>query len=259
MNDSWLRIAPSLIGASCAAGLLVSAPADAETLMGTIMDTRTSLALSVKPTAAQHWLPRPWVVREVPKGPFKGANLIVLMIDRLLHRDAKGKPAEGGSYRRVALLIPAVDAASKRTATFVIRVYSPQGAPGPYKNSLRASVKREAILRRNDADAGTGTERWVVAPASGGALIFAMSYRRAVPKWMKSVIRPRSAVVPTFQRIYRYEQLIDVVKSTPPSVNRVRDVKLSVTVPELRAMFDGSETLIGIARAPWYTRQTLLP
>jgi hypothetical protein len=259
MKRSQLLFAAFLIGPSCVASLTVARPAWAESLSATIADTRTTLALRVKPTMAQRWLPKPWVVRPVAKGPFKGANLLVVLIDRLLHRDASGKPAAGGSYRMAVLLIPAVDPESKRTAPFIVRVYSPQGAPGPYRNSLKAAVKREAIQRRDDDGPGAGTERWTVVPAMGGSLVFAMSYRRAVPKRMKGEIRPRSAVDPAYARIYRYEQVIDIVKSAPAGNDRAQGIKLSVTVPELRAMFDGTETLIGIARIPWYTRQTLRP
>jgi hypothetical protein len=53
--------------------------------------------------------------------------------------------------------------------------------------------------------------------------------------------------------------VIDIVKSAPAGNDRAQGIKLSVTVPELRAMFDGTETLIGIAQIPWYTRQTLRP
>lgn len=259
MNRSGLRFARLLIGATCAASVLASAPAQSETLMGTVADARTTIAMRVDAAAAQRWLPKPWLVHPMPKGPFKGANLIIVLIDRLLHQDAQGKPMQRGSYRTVALLIPAVDPASKRTAPFVVRVYSVLGGPGPYRNSLQAAVQREAIQRRADADPGTGTERWSVTPASGGALVFAMAYLRAVPKRMKNEIRPRSSVDPAFVRIYRYEQVIDVVFSRPAAVDRVRGVRLSVTVPELRAMFDGKETLIGVAQIPWYSRQTLLP
>ena len=251
--------AAALVSVAWNSGVATSPQAHAEILAGTNADTRTTLAIRANPAAVQRWLPAPWKVRAVPKGPFKGANLFIVLIDRLLHRDAKGKPAAGGSYLMAALLVPAVNPAAKRGAGFIIRVYSPQGAPGPYHNSVRASVQREASQHRSGTKERIGSDKWLIKTAGGGTLEFSMKYVPGTPKWIAGTIRPHSAAKPSFYRIYRYQQLIDVVKSEPAAVSRATQTRLTVQIPELGAMFDGSEKLIGIAHIPWYHRQTMLP
>jgi hypothetical protein len=59
--------------------------------------------------------------------------------------------------------------------------------------------------------------------------------------------------------MYRYDQVMDVVKSIPEGIDRVQSYQLRVTMSELRDLFDGSEQLVGIAIIPWYARQTFLP
>lgn len=252
-------MAVPLVALAWICGVATLPEARAEKLTGTIADTRTTLAIKVNQAAVQRWLPAPWKARSVPKGPFKGANLFIVLIDRLLHRDAKGKPAVGGSYLMAAFLVPAVNPSEKRGAGFIVRVYSPQGAPGPYHNSVRASVQRETSQNRQELKNRSGSDRWLIKTERGGKLEFSMKYVPGKPKWIARTIRPHSAVKPSFYRIYRYEQLIDIVKSGPAAINRASEIRLTVRIPELDPMFDGSEELIGIAHIPWYRRQTLLP
>ena len=69
----------------------------------------------------------------------------------------------------------------------------------------------------------------------------------------------RSAADPGVARIYRADQGVDFVRSVPLGIERMQDYSLRVTVPELRAVFDGSEQVISIALFPWYLRQVSLP
>lgn len=232
--------------------------AGAEALVANVADTRTTLAFSVSEAAAQDWLPAPWKTAPLPKGPFKGANLLLVCIDRLLHQDADGKPKAGGSYRMVVLVVPAMNPETGDKAPFITRVYSPQGAPGPYKNSLEATVSRTSSSEGTAANAGTGSDSWTVGQ-SGGTMELRVEYEKAVPKRLQREMRPRSAVDPTLLRIYRYEQLIDVVKSIPAGTDRAPSHYVRVSIPELAALFDGNEQLVGIAVIPWYSRQTFLP
>lgn len=42
-------------------------------------------------------------------------------------------------------------------------------------------------------------------------------------------------------------------------MDTVESLALEVSIPELGAVFDGSEALVGIVSLPWYMRQTFLP
>ncbi len=241
------------------AGLSLPAAARAETYVGSNADNRLTVALSVRPAAAQAWLPAPWQVEPLPEGPFKGANLLIAFIDRLINEDPDGKPAAGGAFRLVALYVPAKHPQTGASAPFIIRVYGPHAGAGPYKNSVRARVRREATTRGADLEPGTGSESWLIQDQAGGILKFRMDYRRAVPTRSKGEARPHSNVDPTFFRMYRYDQLMDVVKSIPNDIDRVQGLHLDVTIAELGELFDGTERLVGIALVPWYGRQTFLP
>ena len=47
--------------------------------------------------------------------------------------------------------------------------------------------------------------------------------------------------------------------SVPGGIARTDSHQLSVSIPELAEMFDGSEEIIAIAITPAYARQTFLP
>jgi hypothetical protein len=237
----------------------LTASARAETFVGSNADNRVTVALRVGQAASQAWLPAPWQVEPVPAGPFKGANLLVVFIDRLLNQDPEGKPAAGGTFRLAALYVPAKHPQTGESAPFIIRVFGPHEGSGPYKNSVQTTVRREATLRGANSEPGVGSDLWEVRDGAGGILEFRMDYQRAVPVRTKGEARPHSNVDPTFFRMYRYDQVMDVVKSIPEGIDRVQSYQLRTTMSELRDLFDGSEQLVGIAIIPWYARQTFLP
>ncbi len=237
----------------------LTASAKAETFVGSNVDNRITVALRVGPAALQAWLPAPWKVEPKPAGPFKGANLFIVFIDRLLDQDPEGKPTAGGAFRLAALYVPAQNPQTGESAPFIIRVYWPHESPRPYNNSVQTMVRREATLRGANTEPGSGSELWEVRDSAGGILEFRMDYQRAVPVRTKGEARPHSSVDPTFFRFYRYDQVMDVVKSIPEGIDRVQSHQLRVTMSELHDLFDGNEKLVGIAITPWYARQTFLP
>jgi hypothetical protein len=233
----------------------------AETLVQQNVDTRVVLAFRVEQAALQKWLPAPWQIDPVATGPSQGANLTVGFIDQLLNQDGEGKPVAGGTTRIVALSVPAKHGHTGETAPFVLRAFdaSPQGVPGPYKIAVAATIRREATLYGADLEPGTGSEMWEMQESGGGRIELRVEYQRGVPSRAKPEAKPHSAVDPSFFRIYRIDQGIDVVKSLPAGIDRVRSYQFRVTVPELRPLFDGTEQLVSIAVLPWYVRQVSLP
>ena len=127
------------------------------------------------------------------------------------------------------------------------------------RNSVRATIRREHTLKSANFEPGTGSELWELGNSVGEMLQFRIEYRRAVPSRAKRELKPRSAVEPTFFRIYRFDQGSDLVKSVPAGVDRVQNYQLRVTVSELRKLFNGTEQLVGIIVVPWYVRQLFLP
>jgi hypothetical protein len=236
--------------------------AGAETLLGSNVDYRITAALRVGQTELQGWLPAPWQVNPAAGGPLKDANLYVIFVDRLLGQDPQGKPAAGGTYRFVALAVPAKNPQTGEVAPFVIRIYAPHediSLYNPYKNSVKATIRREHSLKGTDLEPGTGSELWELRDKAGGVLQLRMEYQRAVPRRAEQEMKPHSSVEPTFYRIYRIDQGSDLVKSSPAGIDRVKNYQLKVTVSELSKLFDGTEQVVGIIVSPWYVRKYFLP
>lgn len=241
------------------AAALATIPARAETLVGSNVDSRVILAFKIGDEAAQGALPEGWAAAPFGGGALAGANFLAVFMDRHLNLDAEGEVHRDGLFRGVAFAVPAKAEGSDETVYFVTRVYLPDDGINPYKNTLRATVSREATLSGSGVAPGTGRESWTVEDGAGGKIVLSMAYRGAVPSLSEREAKIYSNVEPDFYRIYRYEQLVDLVRSGPAEIDRVDDYAFSVSIEELAPIFDGSEELVGILRLPWYSRRTFLP
>jgi len=260
MRDRW--IAGMLLVAITVGGVLgLGRVGWAETFVEASVEARLVLALHVGQAALQRWVPGPWQVEPLAAGPSKGANLLVIFIDRWLDQDADGKPIPGGAGYQVALAVPATQPQLGESALFVIRIFSgsPLAPPGPYKSTVLATVRREQALKGANADPGLGSEAWEVRDAGGGLMDLRVQYARALPTRAKPEFKLRSPVEPAFTRIYRVDQGTDVVRSLPSAIDRVQSYQLRVTMSELSPLFDGTEQLVSIAVLPWFVRQVYLP
>ena len=177
MNRSILL----LIGIICIASVAFCSLTQAETLLQSSLFSRIYLAFSVDEKAAQVWLPTPWKIISVPKGPFKGANVMVFFDDNFIIQDGEGKQFLGGSFCFVALASFAKHEQTGEFATFVNRIYWPYDDPSTYKNAVKATVFRGATLQGANLG-GQASEVWKVQDSAGGTLEFLMDYQRAVPK-----------------------------------------------------------------------------
>lgn len=244
--------------AACATLVITQTAVLAETFDSTIADMRTLAFFKVDSDALQPWLPDTHVSNPYAKGSFKGANVLFMFIDRMLHQNAQGAPKNGGAYRMVAMIVPAKNPDTGETATFISRVYAPGDGAGPYKTQVQAEVSHAVTLSGTGAAPLSGRHAWTVKQG-GGELAIAFDYEGAIPgrKSGESILStPLDASV---GRIYRFDQLTDVVKSIPKGTDRTSNLSVSITIPELLSMFDGSQTLIGLADRPFYTRETFKP
>jgi hypothetical protein len=231
----------------------------AETFVGSNVDSRVILAFQVNEEAAQAWLPDGWIIASFPKGPLAGANLLVVLVDRHLSRDAEGKPTTPSSYRGVALVSPGSQEGPDETRAFVTRIYATPPGYDPYRNAISARIGRSANHEASDNAASVRTEKWTVNPVSGGEMAFSLTYKSGTPSWSEGQALPYSNIDPDFHRIYRYDQLVDLVMSVPAGKQLAGGSEFNTTIPEIAPMFDGNETLIGIISVPTYVRQVFLP
>ena len=254
MNRSVLY----LIGIICAGSVAFTTLAQAETLVESSLFFRIYVAFSVDQKAAQAWLPTPWKVSSLPKGPFKGANLLVIFDDKFIQQDGEGKPDKGGTYCAAVLVAFGKNEQTGKFAPFVIRIYWPYDDPHAYKNGVKATVFRGATLQGANLG-GKVSEVWKVQDSAGGIMEFLMDYQRAVPKRTKREFKVHSSVEPDFFRIYRDDYVHELVKSIPAGIDKVKNYKFRVTMSELSEMFDGSEQLVGISVNYSRVREVFLP
>jgi len=249
-----------LLALVASAALLAGAPARAEALVESNVDSRLVLAFRVAAAEVQKWVPAPWQVAPAASGPSKDANLNMVLVQRLLSLDGEGKAGAGALTRVIALVAPAKNTQTGEAGPMVIRIYTTDhaGLPGTYKNSLKATVRREQAHKGDNLEPGTASELWEMQ-TNGGRIEVQVAYQRGVPSRVKAEAKVRSAVEPSFFRIYRVDQGLDVVKSVATGVDRTQSFRFRSTVPELAKLFDGKEQLVSITAIPFYIRQVSLP
>lgn len=255
-------IARQYFAVLCLLGILSStSPSWAETRVEQNIETRITVALRVPQAEAQKWLPAPWQVNTIASGPSKEANLLLIFRDRTLNLDGKGKPVAGGAERGAIIIIPAKDTQTGETAMYVVRVFTAKlnSLPGEYNNAVLATVRYEQSFKASDLDFGIGNEIWEIRDKEGGAIYFDIQYQKEAPIQLNSETKTHGGPDPNFYRIYRADQGMDVVKSIPASIDRIKNYRLLVTMKELSTLFDESEQLVSITIIPWYIRQAFLP
>ena len=192
--------------------MLTPTASPGETFVGSTNDSRIVIAFKVPEKAAQARIPEGWTISPVAKGPLKGSNLLVVLIDRHLNLDAQGKPAKIPQYRAVALVSPASQPRSKTTRLYITRVYVTDASLNAYKNSIGADIQRKATYSVGD-NAATGSETWSVKTGSGKTMSFQMEYSASTPSYVEGQSLPYSNIEPEFHRIYRYKQLTTLLLS----------------------------------------------
>jgi hypothetical protein len=241
---------------------LLPTAVSAETLVETTVESRLILAFQAQESELQHWLPETWQVNPATAGPSKGANLSVVFVQKLRSETPEGKPSPfGGTARYVALVVPAKHTQTGEDSLFITRVYMTDNdrIPGPFKNAVKADVRRELALRGENLSPGTGSEEWEMKEAGGGTIAVRLAYLQSVldrAKWERKL---RSSIDPNLCYIYRVEQGSELVKSVPGGVDRLQSYEFRSTVPELAKLLDDSAKLVSITALPWYVLQVSLP
>ncbi len=222
-------------------------------------DTRTVLSFHVPDAAVQKLLPAGWTVDPSTGPTNRGANLTLIVMERMVITDPQGKPLKTGSSRYTVIAVPAKHAQTGQTNTVIVSGISPEGA-GAYGVYETATVSKVERTSSGDGEEnGRARESWEFASAGGDRIALALSYRRAAATRSRVETHLRSARNPAFTRTYRLEQAADLVKSTVTGVNRVDDFTFRASGPHLSALFDGTETLLSVTVMPSYVREISLP
>jgi hypothetical protein len=232
---------------------------DNDKLYGSTLDERTVLAFKVSDAAVQKMLPVGWQVDSPTAGPSKGSNLVVVLVDQLLAQDSEGKPVD--AVHGAALVVPAKKQGMDKGISMVVGgLFSPAGyAPGPYGVFVHANADIERKVHTDPAGSSIVEESWAFKADTGGSIQLHVQYTRGVPARGKVEAPVYSAAKPDFYRIYRFEQAVDVVRSTATGTDRIQKLSFNASGQQLSPLFDGSEQLISVTSVPFYSRQIYLP
>ena len=253
------RMARMRTMAILAAALVHVTPATAETFVGTNVDSRVVVALKADDAAVQALLPDGWSQLTLPEGPLKGANLLAVFIDRHLQRDPEGKPSSPATARAVALVAYGVSSDAPAPRMFVARVYETAPVANSYGNGVESQVGHD-VTQVGPPDApATRTERWELQVADGGAISLSLTHQVGTPGWSHAEALPYSAANPGFHRIYRYDQLAELVMSRGLGRDLQGEVSFGAKLADLPDLFDGGEEVIAILSVPVYVRDVFLP
>jgi len=243
--------------------ILAPRPVEAQTFTGMTGERdRIVLGFQVKPEAAQGLVPAPWQLAPFPGGPLKGANFLVVFVNRIREDDVGGKPQYSGTNPFIAFIVPVRHPQTKQAVGVLVDGFASNpvgGAPGYYKVYRLATIRVEHSSKSHELDAEEVTDVWEVRDAKGpGGVELRLQCRVNVAARTRETgsVENISGKDPALWRIYKFDQATDLVKSVPLGIDRVKEYSFRLTAPEYSKIFDGSEQLIGITLLPWYVRQT---
>ena len=223
----------------------------------TDLSPRTALAFKVSDAAVRKLLPAGFQVNSPTAGPSKGANINLVLIDYLMAQDMQGKPLP--LRTTAALIVPSKNKAGEAVGLVVGGLIAKGGAPGPYfvYEAANTSVDRRS---HTDADGKSIVdETWEIRGDDGNSLQVELQFARSVLARDKAESKVYSAAKPDVYRIYQFEYAADVARSTAAGIDRVSTFSFKASGPKLALVFDGSQQLISIISAAFYSRTTYLP
>lgn len=245
----------SLLVALALAVLLT--PAQSEEFVGSNIDSRVLIGLKGNSDGIQSLMPDGWVSIPFPSGPLKGSNLLLALIDGVLEMDSEGKPLDPAS-RRAAVLV-GLGRKADTVRMYVLRILTTVPERNPYGVAEGAEIERSKSLSGPANGARLSSDEWRIMTTQGEELVFTLNYTTGRRGWTPGELFPYSASNPNFSRIYRYEQMVDLVVSTALGKPSSGDFSLTNSVSELASIFNGAHEIIAVMDVPVYIRKVYLP
>lgn len=239
------------------AALATATAAQAETQTENVVsEARTYVYLTAPEDVVQGVLPEGWESTPAAEGPTTGANVIMLLVDRKLALDPAGAPLGGGTNQLAVFAVPAKGAGDD-AGLVIVGGYAADGAPAAYGNYEPASVTLERSS--STADLVTNSqETWSIASEDGDNLTVSLSYEEATPTLSSFDQTVFSGATPDFYRMYRGDQVVDVLQSTADGVDRVEQLDLNASGGLAGTLIENAE-VVAVSRFAHYTRETFVP
>ncbi|MDU8926394.1 hypothetical protein RXV86_03255 [Alisedimentitalea sp. MJ-SS2] len=230
---------------------------EAQTLVGSNVDSRVLLGLSTDAEALQARMPDGWTAIAFPKGPMKGANMLIGFEDRAVALDAEGKPLTPSVSKGVALLALAKETDGKGIRLYVMRVYSTAPDLLPYGNAMAADITR-ATTRDDGADGKQArTDHWVAMMADG-KLELKLGFTTGRRGWSPSKAKLYSTADPTVIRIFDYQQMVDVQQSDGLGKPMAGTIELTNSIADAADLL-GTAKVVAVLDIPVYVRKVFKP
>ena len=247
-----------LAGLVAAIGLSAQswAGARAETLAGSNVDTRFMLAFTANGEAIAPMMPQGWTAIGFPKGPLAGANLLIALEDRQIGMAADGSPAAAPKSRAAAVMALGKGEAGVRL--FLLRVYTTDAGYDMLPDGVTAEVSRTSLME-GKPDGTHQSEIWSVSPTTGGEMSVSFDYDVGMGKWVSDEARLFSGSAPDMSRVFRYDQLVELVMSQPVGKPISGEFSITTSIPDLSGILDGSQELVGVLSYPVYVREVFEP
>lgn len=242
--------------AGLAIAVALAGPVLSQTLTHTetiVSESRTSVSIRTKPESLQAFMPSGWT-------PANG-NLTLIFMDRPVQRLPDGKPLGSGVNRTLVLSATGRSPAGETRGLIVGEFSSdPSGIPGAYKTYRPGQISLARVETGrvfNGALETLVSETWSARGDDGSTVDFAVTFIRGAPEPRPFEQKVYSGADPNFYRIYKGTQASEILRNA--TVNKVQSVSLKASGGRLGRAIDGSEEIVSISSAPFYTRQTYVP
>jgi hypothetical protein len=240
--------------------LIAATPAVAEKSIELIDESRAHLFFTAPAEEAKALLPPGWELAPIPGGPAEGANVLLVLIERVLGTDAEGAPLDEVGSRAVLIVFGRDPATGDGGAVVVDGVSDASaGVPGAYGAMVEGDITLVRTVTTNADSAPQIEELWTIEGPDGDEGEVRLAFQRGAIERQNMDVKVWSAREPGFYRIYRTSQGVAVVRSVPMSIGDDTAVSARFSGPRLGALLDSDTTLVAAWHLPWYRRETLLP
>ena len=233
-----------------------------------IAAARTMLAIEGNATALQRRLPSGWELmpyagEDLRGTSLNGANMLVPFHEVYAVRSHDGKVVGQQQLSYVVFLSQARNNATGEVAHIHWFTYTedPTAVPGKYMDAELANVTRSQNFTK-ERQGETQVRETFDAVAEGGEIHLSLAYEQGGMVMWVTADEPNlpiySAKDPSIVRVYKEDQVINVVRSVPMNVDRVSEISLNVR-GELEDVFDGTEHVIAVVIQRPYTREVYVP
>lgn len=227
------------------------------TLIGSFQYSRIILIFRVAEAPLQSRLLPPWQ----PYLTEDGFNVGVGFCDVVISQNAQGDALPSSSTRYIPVNGPVRNAESGRIANMRYCTYASHPEKlltrgrGP-KDAGPIQVQIEGKVARLLSDTGVIVkENYEVRLPDAGTMKADVEFARGSPEsieWSTEVLLPGD---PAERLYYTNVELQDTVLSLSDSVDRIKELRYTLSAREISDIFDGNEELVAVISVPWSARE----